>query len=147
MLESVKISRRQSEIRQELAGLVGKTEPTEDETRSMGTLDTEYRTNETRFRAALVAEDQEREDAKAMGWRTFLVVPENRKAVMPNASRRQDSPGTSLDITTQGRDILCPATAGRSVCAKCSLCMGTSSKASKSIWEVAHGENKENHKW
>ena len=35
MLESVKISRRQSEIRQALAGLVGKDKPTEDETRSM----------------------------------------------------------------------------------------------------------------
>ncbi len=43
MLESVKISRRQSEIRQTLAGLVGKTEPTEDETRQMESLDGEYR--------------------------------------------------------------------------------------------------------
>ena len=96
---------------------------------------------------ASVDTKQEREDAKAMGWRTFLVVPENRKEVMPNATRRHHSPATSLDITTLGGDILCPATAGKSVCAKCSLCMGTSSKASKSIWEVAHGKNKENHKW
>lgn len=64
MLESVKISRRQSEIRQELAALVGKTEPTEDETRSMETMDAEYRQNETRYRAALIAEDDERRDAK-----------------------------------------------------------------------------------
>ncbi len=64
MLESVKISRRQSEIRQELAGLVGKEAPTEDETKAMGTLDAEYRTNETRYRAALVAEDDERREAK-----------------------------------------------------------------------------------
>jgi HK97 family phage major capsid protein len=64
MLESVKISRRQSEIRQALAGLVGKDKPTEDETRSMETLDLEYRTNETRYRAALIAEDQERLAAK-----------------------------------------------------------------------------------
>ncbi len=35
MLESVKIQRRQSEIRQALAALVGKDKPTEDETRSM----------------------------------------------------------------------------------------------------------------
>ena len=55
MLDSLKITRRQSEIRQQLAGLVGKEAPSEDETRSMETLDTEYRTNETRFRAALVA--------------------------------------------------------------------------------------------
>ena len=63
MLDSVKIARRQSEIRQELAGLVGKDKPTEDETRSMSELDTEYRSNETRFRAALVAEDTERREA------------------------------------------------------------------------------------
>jgi len=63
MLESVKISRRQSEIRQVLAGLVGKDNPTEDETRSMETFDAEYRTNETRFRAALISEDVERRDA------------------------------------------------------------------------------------
>jgi len=65
MLESVKISRRQSEIRQELAVLVGKSAPTEDETRSMETLDAEYRGNETRYRAALIAEDTERRDAGA----------------------------------------------------------------------------------
>lgn len=64
MLESVKISRRQSEIRQALAGLVGKTDASEDEIRSMETHDKEYRTNETRYRAALVAEDSERRDAK-----------------------------------------------------------------------------------
>lgn len=65
MLDSVKIARRQSEIRQQLADLVGKEAPTEDETRSMETLDAEYRTNETRFRAALVAEDEERREAGA----------------------------------------------------------------------------------
>jgi HK97 family phage major capsid protein len=64
MLESVKISRRQSEIRQALAGLVGKEKPSEDETRSMESLDGEYRLNETRYRAALIAEDGERRDAK-----------------------------------------------------------------------------------
>lgn len=63
MLESVKIQRRQSEIREALAALVGKENPTEEETRSMEALDAEYRTNETRYRAALVAEDTERRDA------------------------------------------------------------------------------------
>ncbi|MCB1489031.1 MAG: phage major capsid protein [Bauldia sp.] len=63
MLESVKISRRQSEIRQALAGLVGKEIPTEDETRSMTNLEAEYATNETRYRAALIAEDSERREA------------------------------------------------------------------------------------
>lgn len=63
MLDSVKISRRQSEIRQALAGLVGKSVPTEDETRQMEDLDREYRSNETRYRAALITEDQERREA------------------------------------------------------------------------------------
>ena len=63
MLDSMKITRRQSEIRQSLAELAAKPEPTEDEVRSMETLDTEYRTNETRFRAAITAEDTERREA------------------------------------------------------------------------------------
>lgn len=65
MLESVKISRRQSEIRQELSALVGKETPTDDETRSMENLDAEYRSNETRYRAALISEDTERREAGA----------------------------------------------------------------------------------
>jgi len=63
MLDSVKIQRRQSEIRQSLAELVGKESLTEDETRSMDTLDKEYRQNETKYRAALIAEDTERREA------------------------------------------------------------------------------------
>ena len=63
MLESVKIARRQSEIRQNLAELAGKETPSEDEVRKMDELDREYRSNETRYRAALIAEDTERRDA------------------------------------------------------------------------------------
>lgn len=65
MLESVRIARRQSEIRQQLATLAANQTPTEDETRSMEALDLEYRTNETRYRAALIAEDTERREAGA----------------------------------------------------------------------------------
>lgn len=65
MLTSVKIQKRQSEIRQSLAALVGKDKPTDDETRSMTDLDTEYQANETRYRAALIAEDTERREAGA----------------------------------------------------------------------------------
>ena len=64
MLDSVKIQKRQSEIRQSLNDLVKKEQPTEDETRSMDQLQSEYATNETRFQAALVAEDTERREAK-----------------------------------------------------------------------------------
>lgn len=64
MLDSVKISRAQSGIREQLAALVGKADPSEDELRSMADLDRQYQANEVRFRAALVAEDTERRDAK-----------------------------------------------------------------------------------
>lgn len=63
MLDSVKLMRRQSEIRQNLAVLAGKDAPTEDEIRQMGDLDREYQTTETRYRAALIAEDGERREA------------------------------------------------------------------------------------
>jgi HK97 family phage major capsid protein len=65
MLESVKITRRQSEIRQALAGLVGKEKPTEDELRNIEAMDLEFRSNETRYRAALICEDTERREAGA----------------------------------------------------------------------------------
>lgn len=65
MLDSIKITRRQSEIRQALAGLVAKPDATADEIRTMETMDAEYRANETRYRAALIAEDQERREAGA----------------------------------------------------------------------------------
>ena len=65
MLESVKIQPRQSKIRQALAKLVGKETPTDNETRSMSDLDREYRSNETRYRAALISEDTERREAGA----------------------------------------------------------------------------------
>lgn len=64
MLESVKISRRQSEIRQTLAGLVAKEKPDENELRQLSDLDLEFRNNETRYRAALISEDEERSAAK-----------------------------------------------------------------------------------
>lgn len=65
MLDSVKITRRQSEIRQALAALVGKEKPTDDEVRSLEALDLEFRSNETRYRAALICEDTERREAGA----------------------------------------------------------------------------------
>lgn len=65
MLNSVKINRRQSEIRQQLATLAGKEKPTEDEVRSLEGLDLEYRNNESRYRAALIGEDTERREAGA----------------------------------------------------------------------------------
>jgi HK97 family phage major capsid protein len=65
MLHSVKIQRRQSEIRQALTGLVGKEKPSDDEVRNIEALDLEFRSNETRYRAALITEDTERREAGA----------------------------------------------------------------------------------
>ncbi len=64
MLESVKIQRRQSEIRQALAEMAG-AETLTDETRSkMDAMDGEYQDNERKFRAALIGEDEQRQAAK-----------------------------------------------------------------------------------
>ena len=89
MLDSVKITRRQSEIRQALAGLAGKADATADELRTMETLDLEYRSNETRYRAALIAEDTERRDAGAeletrsdTEWATLLAGFELRQVAL-----------------------------------------------------------------
>ena len=65
MLESVKIAKRQSELRSALAEL-SKAESLTDETRSkIDQLDTEYQDNERRYRASLIAEDTERREAGA----------------------------------------------------------------------------------
>lgn len=65
MLDSKKISLRQSQIRQQLASLAGKENPSEDDVRAMGELDKEYQANEARYRAAMIAEDDERREAGA----------------------------------------------------------------------------------
>lgn len=89
MLDSVKLQRRQSEIRQTLSELVGKEKLTDEETRSMEALDAEYRTNETRYRAALIAEDTERREAGAdletrsdQEYATLLAAFETRQVVL-----------------------------------------------------------------
>jgi HK97 family phage major capsid protein len=63
MLQSTKIQSRQSEIRESIATLSGKSDPSEDEIRQMDDLSKEYRSNEARYRAALISEDTERRDA------------------------------------------------------------------------------------
>lgn len=109
MLESVKIQRRQSEIRQALAALVGKDAPTEDETRQMSALDAEYRTNETRYRAALIAEDAERrearEDLETRGdreWSDLIAKFELRQVALHFADGRSLD-GATNEIVTEMR--------------------------------------------
>ena len=109
MLDSVKIARRQSEIRQQLSVLVGKAEPSDDETRSMEALDAEYRTNETRYRAALTAEDTERREAGAeletrsgREWADMVAGFELRQVVAALEEGRALS-GQTAEIVTEMR--------------------------------------------
>lgn len=63
MLESVRIQRRQSEIRQALAQLAGQESLTEEQRSKFDGLESEYQDNERRYRAALISEDEERREA------------------------------------------------------------------------------------
>lgn len=109
MLESVKIARRQSEIRQNLAELAGKENPSEDEVRNMDELDREYRSNETRYRAALIAEDTERRDAgdeletrSAQEWADLMAGFEMRQVALALDEGRQLD-GQTAEIVTELR--------------------------------------------
>lgn len=64
MLESAKIQRRQSEVREQLASLAANENLTDEQRSQIDSLDREYRDNEARFRAALIAEDTERREAE-----------------------------------------------------------------------------------
>lgn len=110
MLDSVKIARRQSEIRQQLAELAGKESPTEDEIRSMEELDREYRSNETRYRAALIAEDTERREAgeeletrSDREWQEVMARFEMRQVVLALDEGRQLD-GATQEIVTELRN-------------------------------------------
>ncbi|WP_371054360.1 phage major capsid protein [Rhodosalinus sp. K401] len=63
MLESVKIQRRQSEVRQALAELAGAEALTDEARAKIDALDKEYGDNERKLRAALIAEEEERRAA------------------------------------------------------------------------------------
>ena len=65
MLESAKIAKRQSEIRQSLAELAANETPDENEQRSLKELNREFAVNESRYQGALIAEDNERREAGA----------------------------------------------------------------------------------
>lgn len=109
MLDSVKIARRQSEIRQALAALVGKTDATADELRQMEALDVEYRQNETRYRAALVAEDTERREAGAdletragREWSDLVAAYELRQVVL-HLDEGRALAGRTAEVVTELR--------------------------------------------
>ena len=96
MLQSQKIARRQSEIRQNLAELAANDAPTEEQRSQMDALDGEYRANESRYRAALVSEDDERRDAdrdletrEAGEWDKLIAQYEMRQAALHLDEGRQ----------------------------------------------------------
>ena len=64
MLLSQKISKRQSEVREQLATLAAVETPTDEQVTEMRSLDTEYTQNEVKYRAALVSESEERDQAE-----------------------------------------------------------------------------------
>lgn len=108
-----------------------------------------------KYAMASVDSPEERDEAQALGWRTFMVVPEETQPVV-QLEKVSYYPGfrttgvAHRQVVPNDHDILCPATdphpKRNATCATCLLCRGTSAKA-PSIWEVAHGRNKENHKW
>ena len=111
MLESTRIQRRQSEIRERLSALVGKSEPTDEETREMEALDQEYRSNETKYRAALISEDNERRQAGAeletregSEWSDLLSQFELRQAALYLDEGRPFDGATSEVVTEMRRN-------------------------------------------
>ncbi|WP_305970916.1 MULTISPECIES: phage major capsid protein [unclassified Mameliella] len=110
MLDSVKIARRQSEIRQSLAELAAKDSPSDDEVRSMEDMDREYRQNETRYRAALIAEDTERREAgeeletrSDREWSDMMAGFELRQVALALDEGRQLN-GQTAEIVTELRE-------------------------------------------
>ncbi len=110
MLRSVEITRRQSEIRQNLAELANKETPSEDEIRKMGELDIEYRANETKYRAALISEDTERRDAgseletrSGQEWADLMAGFEMRQVALALDEGRQLD-GQTAEIVTELRN-------------------------------------------
>ena len=111
MLESVKISKRQSEIRETLADLASREQASDNEVRQMNDLDTEYRTNESRYRAALVSEDSERRSAseeletRSDEWANLISKFEIRQAALNlDEGRAMDGPTAEVvqELRNQG---------------------------------------------
>lgn len=104
MLTSTKIQRRQSEIRQELASLAGAETLTDEQRSKLDALDTEYQDGERRYRAALIAEDDERREAgrdletrEAGEWQSLVDRYEVRAALLHlDEGRTLDGPTAEI---------------------------------------------------
>jgi HK97 family phage major capsid protein len=111
MLTSKKLELRRSEIRQSLAELANIENPSEDETRKMGELDTEYRTKETQYRAAIISEDEERREAGAeletrseKEWNEIMAGFEMRQVAL-NLDEGAAMSGQTQEIVTELRSV------------------------------------------
>jgi HK97 family phage major capsid protein len=109
MLESAKISQRQSKIRQELAALAAKENPDENEIRQMSEFEAEYQKNEVRYRAALVSEDSQRKAAGAdletrenTEWNQLVSSFELRQVIDHYVEKRALS-GQTLEVVSELR--------------------------------------------
>ena len=111
MLTSKKLELRRSEIRQSLAELANIENPSEDEVRKMGDLDAEYRTKETQYRAALIAEDEERKaagkDLETRGdqeWSEMMGKFEVRQVALALAEDGAKLDGATAEIVEEMRN-------------------------------------------
>ena len=109
MLESVKIQTRQSEIRSANAELSAIGEPTEEQVAKLEGLLREYRSNEAKYRAALIAEDHERREAKDdletrdhSEWSELLEGFEMRQAIL-HLDEGAEMSGKTAEVVTELR--------------------------------------------
>lgn len=110
MLESVKIMSRQSEIRSANAELAAIGAPSDEQIAKMDELTREYRSNETRYRAALVAEDEERraadyelETRDVSEWSKLIDEFEVRQAVAALTEDGAQLTGATAEVVTELR--------------------------------------------
>lgn len=109
MLLSQKIQRRQSEIREQLSFIAGVEKPNEEQRSELSALDSEYTTNEARYRAALISEDTERRQAdNAMGdgktteWSELVGKFELRQALL-QLTENQKLDGATAEVVQEMR--------------------------------------------
>src|SRR5258708_34147491 len=108
MLLSTQISRKQSELRQELPRLAGKENPEQAELDRMSAIDKEYQNNEVRFRAALQSESSELEKARGeletretREWGQLLERFEIRQAVLYQTEKDFRLSGETAEVVNE----------------------------------------------
>jgi HK97 family phage major capsid protein len=108
MLLSTTISRSQSALRQELAGLAGKENPEEAEVTRMAEIEKTYQANEVRYRSALLSESSELEKARGeletretKEWSGLLDRFEIRQAVLYQTEKDFRLSGETAEVISE----------------------------------------------